>query len=198
MIPLKVAVDFLLSKMHTLCISKKQNVFVGDGTVIYRKAKVDCQMARLGGVKIGRSCRIGCSSQRYHAGMPFYTKLLCDTENASIEIGDSCRLNGAYVHAKKNIKIGDNCVIASGVNIIDSNGHQTASLDRTIGRDNPQAIIIGNNVWIGLNSIILKGSVIGDNSIISAGSVVRGNVPPNVVYSTNSEVCIKEIIYNYE
>ena len=40
----------------------------------------------------------------------------------------------------------------------------------------PREIIIGENVWIGLNSIILKGATIGDNSIVAAGSVVGGGI----------------------
>ena len=67
------------------------------------------------------------------------------------------------------------------------------SLNRTIGRDEPKEIIIGNNVWICMNATILKGSIIGDNSVIAAGCVVQGIVPPNTIASTNSKLEIKEI-----
>lgn len=149
-----------------------------------------------GGVKIGNNCRIGTSSRNYHGGMPFPTALLCDGNGSQIIIGDNCRLNGVYIHAQKNITIGNNCVMASGVNIIDSNGHETNSLDRTKGRDLPKEIVIGNNVWIGLNVIVLKGSIIGDNTIIAAGSVVKGIVPANSIYSTQNNCTIKEIEFN--
>ena len=46
-------------------------------------------------------------------------------------------------------------------------------------------IVIGNNVWIGLNAIILKGSVIGDNSVVTAGSVVKGVFPNNALIQGN-------------
>ena len=87
---------------------------------------------------------IGRSPIGYHGGMPFYTSLLSDGERSKIVVGDNCRINGAYIHAKKGITMGNNCVIATGVNIIDSNGHQLKSFDRTIGRDEPKEIIIGN------------------------------------------------------
>lgn len=38
-------------------------------------------------------------------------------------------------------------------------------------------VIIGNNVWIGANSVILRGTEVGDNSVIAAGSVVKGKIP---------------------
>ena len=40
------------------------------------------------------------------------------------------------------------------------------------------SITIGNDIWIGGNSIILRGVTIGDGAIIAAGSVVTKNVPP--------------------
>ena len=54
--------------------------------------------------------------------------------------------------------------------------------------DLPQKIghtVIGNNVFIGMNSIILMGSKIGNNVIIGAGSVVSGTIPDNVVIAGN-------------
>ena len=117
--------------------------------------------------------------------MPFYTTLLVDGKEGKIEIGDNCRINGAYIHAKESIHIGNNCVIAAGVNIMDSNGHELASTDRTQGRDKPSPINIGDNVWIGLNAIILKGSSIGNNCVIAAGSVVKGCFPDNSIIQGN-------------
>lgn len=125
--------------------------------------------------------------------MPFYTELLADGKGSKIIIGDNCRINGAYVHAEKSIKIGSNCVIASGVNIIDSNGHQIKSTNRTVCRDEPKEIIIGDNVWVCMNVTILKGSIIGDNSVITAGSVIQGAIPPNSIVSTNSHMEISMI-----
>ncbi|MCQ2321748.1 MAG: acyltransferase [Bacteroidales bacterium] len=110
--------------------------------------------------------------------MPFPTKILIDSKEGMIEIGKNCRINGAYIHAKNNIKIGDNCVMASGVNIIDTNGHELLSLNRTVGEDAAKPIVIGNNVWIGINAVVLKGTMIGDNSVVAAGSVVKGSFPP--------------------
>lgn len=54
--------------------------------------------------------------------------------------------------------------------------------------------VIGNNVFIGMNAIILMCTKIGNNIIIVAGSVVSGNLDSNSVYAGNPEkkICILE------
>lgn len=129
----------------------------------------------------------------YHSGMPFRSTLFADGDEAIIKIGENTRLNGCYVHSKCEITIGQNCAIASGVNILDSNGHKTLSTNRILERDNPHAIRIGNNVWIGLNVVVLKGSKIGDNSIIGANSVVKGDFPNNSLIIGNPAKMVKTL-----
>ena len=191
MVSVGLLFEIFLSKLHTERLKRKRNLSIGKGTYIYRKSIISCKK---GAIFVGNNCRLGCSPRVYHAGMPFFTKLLCDTEKAQIIIGNNCRLNGVYVHAQDSVTIGNDCVLASDISIIDSNGHCVNSLNRTIGRDNPKGIKIGNNVWIGLNSIVLKGTIIGDNSVIAAGSVVRGFVPENTVYDTNGNVTLRKIV----
>lgn len=116
-----------------------------------------------GGVKIGRNCAIGRRKKGTIIGHFFPTKIYINDKSAKINIGNNVNLNGVYIASRKYISIGDNCRIAAGVVILDYNGHIVNSNNRTIGRDTPQSIFIGNNVWIGTNSIVLKGSIIGDN-----------------------------------
>jgi acetyltransferase-like isoleucine patch superfamily enzyme len=132
----------------------------------------------------------------YQAGMSFPTTILADIPDSLIKIGNNCRINGAYIHAQNSIIIGNNCVIASNVNIIDTNGHEVYSKNRTIGRDKPLEIILEDNVWIGLNVIILKGTRIGRNSIVSAGSVVKGNFEENSIITGNPAKVVKKIFIN--
>lgn len=105
---------------------------------------------------IGQRVMIRSCEVRYHGGMPFKSILFIDRENAEINIGDYTRINGACLHAKKKIVIGKKCVIASGVQIIDQNGHMLNSINRIVRQDEPESIIIGDNVWIGLNVVVLK------------------------------------------
>lgn len=182
----------LRTRLHTFLIAKRDNVSIGRGSWVYYKCNV-LNISKMGGViRIGQNSLIGRSSKGYHAGMPFYTTILNDGENSSIVIGNNCRINGAYIHAQSSISIGNNCVIASGVNIIDSNGHQVKSLNRTTGRDDPMPIIIGDNVWIGINAIVLKGTELGDNCVVAAGSVVKGKYAPDSII--HPPVSLSEVI----
>ena len=151
---------------------------------------------KLGTILISNNVTLHSRNRGYHAQMYSPVKLYVDTPNANIEIGSNSRLNGCCIHAKRKIKIGKNCLIAANVNIIDSNGHILNSKDRanTRCRDVPKEIIIGDNVWIGLNTIVLKGVKIGDNSIISANCVVSKDIPPNSIVKSGSNILTFEKI----
>lgn len=82
-----------------------------------------------------------------------------------------------YIRAFNGINIGSNVVIAQGVVIVGAN-HNTSDFSK-ITKDNP--IEIGNNVWIGANSVILPNSKIGNNVVIGAGSTVHGTIPDNSI-----------------
>ncbi len=93
-----------------------------------------------------------------------------------------------YIQANNGIVFGSNIGIGSGTKIVSSNhNHQ----DHSKHDDSPQ-IIIGNNVFIGSNSVILPGVNIGNNVIIGAGSVVTNNIPSNSIAVGNPCKTIKE------
>ena len=54
-------------------------------------------------------------------------------------------------------------------------------------------ISIGNNVWIGANSVILRGSSIGDGVVIGAGSVVKGSVPAKTIYIQKGRIELRQV-----
>ena len=86
----------------------------------------------------------------------------------------------------QHIFIGDNTQITAGV-IILAHDYSYSVLGNIYGELTRQQrdTIIGKNVFIGMNSIILMGSNIGDNVIIGAGSVVSGRIPSNTVCAGN-------------
>ena len=183
-------IKYLVREIKLFVYRRNKRIILSKPVYIDYKSKI---LTTNGMIIIARNVEMRSNSKGYHAGMPFNCTLLTDTLEASIQIGENTRLNGVYIHAQKKISIGRNCVIASGVNIIDSNGHILHSKDRTIGRDNPKEIVIGDNVWIGLNAIILKGTTIGNNSVVSAGSVVKGNFSANKLIGGNPAINLGEI-----
>ncbi len=89
-----------------------------------------------------------------------------------------------------NISLGDRVVISTGVRFLTHDYSLTTAL-RALG-ETPSSdvarvsqIAVGNNVFIGLRSIVLPNAKIGNDVIIGAGSVVRGTVPDNSVYVGN-------------
>lgn len=79
------------------------------------------------------------------------------------------------------VTIGNDVTLAPHVNIL---AHD-ASTKMLIGYTKIGLVEIGNNVFIGANSIVLPGTSIGDNVVIGAGSVVCGDIPSDGVYAGN-------------
>lgn len=85
------------------------------------------------------------------------------------------------------IEIGDNCVLTYGISLM-AHDYSWSILRKShdvIAPTGGGGIKIGNNVFIGVNSIILRNVTIGDNCIIGAGSVVCSSIPDNSVATGN-------------
>lgn len=113
-----------------------------------------------------------------------------------ILIGHNVGLNGTAITSKKRIQIGDGTMIAANVIIVDSDFHAQwppeARLISSTDHDDRE-VIIGKNVWIGINCVVLKGVTIGDNAIIGAGSIVVGDIPANVVAGGNPARVLRQL-----
>ena len=114
-----------------------------------------------------------------------------------VEIGDNTSISSyTTLYGTFGIKIGCNCLISSNCGISSYN-HIVNSSNRyiDIAEDYKYSspVIIGNNVWIGMNACILPGVSIGDNSIIGSGSIVTKNVPANEIWVGNPAHFVKKI-----
>jgi acetyltransferase-like isoleucine patch superfamily enzyme len=117
------------------------------------------------------------------------------SKNGLISIGKNSGLSGVTLVSWNKIIIGENCGIGGNVSIWDTDFHGINYKDRTcFEKVKTEPVIIGNNVWIGANVIILKGTEIGDNSVIGAGSVVVGSkIRSNEIWAGNPAKFIKMI-----
>ena len=103
---------------------------------------------------------------------PFF----CDY-GSNIFVGKNCFINfNCTILDNGKVTLGDNCMLAPNVSIYTA-GHALYPDSRNLGYEYGIDITIGNNVWIGGNTVILPGINIGDNVVIGAGSVVTKDIP---------------------
>lgn len=131
--------------------------------------------------------------------------LLGTSHRAFINLPFYCNY-GSHIHVGKNffanynctiidvvpVSIGDNCQLAPGVAIYTA-GHPVHPATRNTGYEYGKPVTIGDNVWVGGNTVILPGVAIGSKTVIGAGSVVTHDIPDWVVAADNPCKVIRPI-----
>lgn len=116
---------------------------------------------------------------------------------AYLRIGNDTGISGASICVAESVIIGDRCLIGADVIITDTDFHPLEPTGRRFSSDWEQIgsrpVLIGDDVFVGARSVILKGVQIGDGSVIGAGSVVVTSVPPGVVTAGNPARIIRAI-----
>ena len=100
--------------------------------------------------------------------------------NGEVTIGNFCTLVGAIFATNGKVQIGDYSFLAHEVVLADSFGAVPGGK-----KDSANGIIIGENVWIGANAVLLGGTKIGDGAIIGAAAVVDFEVPSHSIVAGN-------------
>ena len=119
---------------------------------------------------------------------PFY----CDY-GSHIEVGKNFFVNyNCTILDVAKVTIGDNCFMAPNVAIYTA-GHPIYPDVRSAMWEYGKQVTIGDNVWIGGNTVILPGVTIGNNVVIGAGSVVSKDIPDNMIAVGNPCRVIREI-----
>lgn len=108
---------------------------------------------------------------------------------AKLLIGSEARMSGTTICAAEQVIIGDRCVIGANVTIADTDFH---ALDPGVRSSDADAVLavhkpveIGDDVFIGGGSIVLKGVRIGAGAVVGAGSVVTKAVPELTIVAGN-------------
>lgn len=137
-------------------------------------------------IVIGDRCVFNSNSRFNYRGINHPCIIQTD-KNGTIRIGNGCGFSGVSIVSSISVTLGDNVMCGTNVMIGDRNDHE----DR-YPEWQPKPVNIGDNVWIGMNSIVMRGVTIGDNSIIGAGSIVTKDIPSNVIAAGNPCKVIKE------
>jgi acetyltransferase-like isoleucine patch superfamily enzyme len=176
-------------------LRQTRGVALGDGVVVYGHPLLS--LAENGRLNIGRNVTL-CSDSRYTAlALNHPIKLSTVRPGVSIEIGDETGISGGTFVAAKSIRIGRQVLLGANVTIVDTDFHPTAAAGRRHSDDWSKvgvgAVSIGDNVFIGIDCIILKGTTIGEGSVVAAGSVVRGTFGDHVIIAGNPARVVGEV-----
>lgn len=165
------------------------------------------------GVRLMRSADIvnmgsDAADIRVGSGTIVRGELVRLAHGGTIRIGRDCYIgNDTRIWSGSNITIGDNVLIAHNVNIFDNLTHpldwqeRRAHFRAIAGHGHPDRIDlqdapvhIGDDVWIGAYSLVMKGVTIGDRAIIAAGSVVTRDVPSDTLVGGNPARSIRSMV----
>jgi acetyltransferase-like isoleucine patch superfamily enzyme len=117
-------------------------------------------------------------------------------KNAELSIGDNCGFSGTSIYVSQKLVIGKYCNFGGNTAIWDTDFHPLEFKARRfyeVSKIFTSPIVIGNDVFVGANSIILKGVTIGDRAIIGAGSIVTKDIPKDEVWAGNPAKFIRKI-----
>lgn len=106
--------------------------------------------------------------------------------SVGVVVGSGCRIfTGRFGSEPWLITIGDRVTITSGVTILTHDGATWLVRDQKGRRYRYAPVHIGNDVFIGVNAIVMPGVRIGDRVIVGAGAVVTRSVPSGAVVAGN-------------
>ena len=161
----RLALRFLRRRMLTVAGWRWHTdgmLFLGPGLQLQIGRNAEIRFGRF--VWLGHGTKIRCHEGQVEVG-------------AKTVLGQECTIS-----AYQRVRIGEQCVIADRVMLIDFD-HNVADSEQPIRKQGiyKRDVVVGSNVWIGYGVQVLRGVTVGDNAIIGSGSVVTRDIPANAV-----------------
>lgn len=167
---------------------------LGKNSTFYRETKIYNCIGNKNDIIIGNNTHIK-------------GELLTFGHGGKIVIGDYCYVGkNSNIWSAKEINIGNRVLVSHNCNVFDNNTHSLNAIKRheqfkeIIEKGHPKnidlnekSVIIKDDVWIGVGSIILKGVTIGEGAVVAAGSVVTKDVKPYTLVAGNPAIFIKKL-----
>lgn len=183
-------------RIFPLKYALKLPLFVGDTTVI-KGSRKGC--IRIKGAKVRGMLSVGRSFGSYgvyrgiksvlhfgergvlviHGRTAFCTEFKINIEGI-LDLGENFDTNNGFnCICKENISFGRNCLLGWNVTVLDSDGHKMKVNGESIKET--ATVNIGNNVWLGAKTTVLKGSCVEDNTVVGYGTLVSGSYDDNSI-----------------
>lgn len=147
-------------------------------------------------IEIGERCRFLSAATSNHHGInrPCMLSTLCP--EAILKVGRDVGMSGAVVCCATRVEIGDRVLLGANTTVTDTDSHPVDYRMRfpVMFGEAPEAveteissapIIIGDDVFIGMHTLILKGVSIGRGTVVGAGSVVSRSLPAYCIAAGN-------------
>lgn len=170
--------DHLANGEGTIELSGSGNAVIIEKPMVYGRLSISVA----GGARVFFGA--GCSIADVYVDSP---------RGAAISVGAGTWFNGGSafrMDEECGITVGRGCLFGDEVRIWTSDMHSVVDM-RCRRVNTPREVVIGNRVWIGFRSLVLKGSRIGDGSVLGAGAVLAGSIPDNCVAAGNPAKVVK-------
>jgi len=108
--------------------------------------------------------------------------------NGSFHMGRRVHIaSGCFIEVSPGgLVIGDDVLVGPNCSILTSKYvYDRLDVPLHLQGHTSEGVVIGRNVWIGANAVVLDGARIGDNTIVAAGAVVSGAIPTNSIVQGN-------------
>lgn len=179
------------SAMYNGFVLRYRKVQYDDSLTIHGKIRIFGH----GTIRVGKNVTINSCLSSNPIGGQTYTSLSLKPQ-AVLTIADRVGISNASIVCHSSVTIGARTLIGGGVKIYDTDFH---ALDHGTRGDYAnelpatRPVTIGEDVFIGAHSIVLKGVAIGDRSIVGAGSVVTKSIPADEVWGGNPAKKIRSL-----
>ena len=153
------------------------------------------QRHRQSEIRIGRRMNLRSTARSNPLG-PYHPVIISTRRaGARLTIGDDFGMTGGSLVCDERISIGDRVWVGANSVIADSDFHPLEPQRRSEAPLDARTlpISIGDDVFIGMNALILKGVSIGAGAVVGAGSVLRRDVPAGAIVAGNPAVVVGEL-----
>lgn len=188
-------IDIIFSKIYLIYLNKINNLSIGK-SYKFRGMPI-ITMEKGSTIHIGRDVYLISRSRNTALGVYHPVVVRTLSSDSLLKIGNNFSASGVTICCADKIEIGNKVMLGANVTITDTDFHSVKPELRFSENDMKNAltapIIIEDNVFIGMNAIILKGVRIGQGAIIAAGSIVTKDVKELSMVGGNPAKLIKVI-----